>query len=273
MQNAYQPIFSQAIENMALIPIVMIILLLILSTCSCAAISSSESTIQTEQNVDGPKYGSQAKRLFQSHNYISTHKALDYWAISPYYIAQQNERSCSVASITMIVNAARVAKTLTSNEELATQQSILNRVNSQEWNRQVSSNGIGVTLNQMKQLVEASLKAFNIQYISVEIIHTMDLSEETKQKFHKILIENENSSTNFLIANFDGSIIFDDVQYGHFAPIAAYDADHSQILVMDPERQNYEPYWISEDMLLHAMVTQDPESAQYRGYIWIKIFE
>ncbi|CAF1254203.1 unnamed protein product [Didymodactylos carnosus] len=259
------------VETMEILRIITIALLLIqsFSTCICAESIQSTTTSTTRPRR---KYRPPVKRLFRSHDYISTHEALDYWAISPYYIGQQDDRSCSLASVTMIVNAARVEKALLFSEKLPTQQSVMKRVNSEIWNSGLAPGGEGVTLDQIKSLIEKSFKTHSIKYISVEIIHTVDLSEETKQKFRRILVENEKSSRNFLIANFNGGKVFSGDDYGHFAPIAAYDAGHRQILVMDPERQWYEPYWVSEDALLNAMVTKDKKSDQYRGYVWIKLF-
>ena len=56
-----------------------------------------------------PKYGSQAVRLFHAREYLQTHEAPDFWALMPYYVHQFNERACSVASATMVVNALRLA--------------------------------------------------------------------------------------------------------------------------------------------------------------------
>ena len=54
------------------------------------------------------------------------------------------------------------------------------------------------------------------------------------------------------------------------APIAAYDAKMHRVLVMDPDREWYEPYWVSDQRLLEAMATIDPETSKPRGYVKIR---
>ena len=52
-----------------------------------------------------PKFGPHAVPIQQSHDYLRRHGAPDYWALSPYYAAQQTNSACSLAAITMMVNA------------------------------------------------------------------------------------------------------------------------------------------------------------------------
>ena len=75
-----------------------------------------------------PKYGPAATRLFHSREYLRKHDAPDFWALMPYYTAQRNDRSCSLASAVMVVNAARAHRVLRANEQLIMQSLI--RLNS-----------------------------------------------------------------------------------------------------------------------------------------------
>lgn len=84
-----------------------------------------------------PKYGPNATLLSKSHEYINSEKAPDYWALSPYYLPQQNGKSCSVASVTMVVNAARANMELTSDDQLASHDELLKKVNDQKWSNAV----------------------------------------------------------------------------------------------------------------------------------------
>jgi len=216
-----------------------------------------------------PKYGPEATLLSHSHGYIKSHEAPDYWAISPYYVGQQDDRSCSVASVTMIVNAARVGKKLTADDELATQAGVLKRVNSDLWSKAVGPNGHGVTLDELKGLVEASLKAYGVEKSSVEVVHMDDA--KSKSRLHQDLIANEKSPHNFIVANFIQGVYTGDADVGHIAPVAAYDSGAKRVLVMDPDRQWYEPYWVSEATFAKGMATKDKESGKNRGYLFIQI--
>ncbi len=54
---------------------------------------------------------------------------------------------------------------------------------------------------------------------------------------------------------------------GHVAVVGAYDEKNSRVLILDPDREYYEPYWVSVDTLLKGMNTQDKDSNRNRGYI------
>lgn len=76
---------------------------------------------------------------------------------------------------------------------------------------------------------------------------------------------------NFIVVNFDQGFFTSGTGVGHFSPIGAYDAAKKRVLILDPDRQWHQPYWVSEDLLLKAMATKDSSGKHYRGYLWIKI--
>ncbi len=117
-----------------------------------------------------PKYGSQAVRLFHAREYMQTHDAPDFWALMPYYVHQFNERACSVASSTMVVNALRSQVELTTNDELVTQEKLLKRVCYPEWERAVSPHGDSVTIEELGDYVRESLKQFGPRTYDVQAV-------------------------------------------------------------------------------------------------------
>jgi hypothetical protein len=219
-----------------------------------------------------PKYGPNATLLSKSHEYIKTEKAPDYWALSPYYLPQQNEKSCSVASVAMVVNAARRNMKLTSDDQLASHDDLLKKVNDQKWSKAVdmSQSGGGVTLDELKTDVEESLKAYGLKNYSVTAFH-MDNSKEAKAALHKNLLQNEKSANDFMIINFIQGAYTGDADIGHISPIGGYDQKRNRVLVMDVDRQWYEPYWVSESVLADGMSTIDKASGHSRGYLYIKL--
>ncbi len=223
--------------------------------------------------VPKPKYGPEAMRLSLSHKYIQTHDAPDFWALMPYYLPQQNGASCSVASVAMLMNGVRVHDDLTADEELVTQPGLLKKVGDSAWTRDVSSGGHGVTLDELGKFVEESLKAYGVRKYEVEVVHASDFSEKTKSRLHRALVENERSSKDFILINFIQGVYTGDADVGHIAPIGAYDQAHHRVLVLDPDREWYEPYWVSEETLLKGMATQDRQAVQARGYVWVKILK
>jgi len=219
-----------------------------------------------------PKYGPNAIVLSKSHEYINSEKAPDYWALSPYYLPQQNEKSCSVASVAMVINAARSNVDLTADDKLATHDELLKRVNDQKWSKAVDMGhvGGGVALDDLKTVVEKSLKAYGLKNYSVTAYH-MDNSKGAITELHKNLLENEKSANDFIIINFIQGVFTGDSDVGHISPIGGYDKKRSRVLVMDVDREWYEPYWVSEKVLAEGMATPDKTSGKSRGYIYIKL--
>jgi hypothetical protein len=105
----------------------------------------------------------------------------------------------------------------------------------------------------------------------VEAIHIEKASAAELSGLRKRLADNEESDQDFLIANFLQSSLTGDPEgsVGHFAPVAAYDARLGRVLILDPDRQWYEPYWVSDQTLLAGMATKDPQAKRARGYLWI----
>lgn len=216
-----------------------------------------------------PKYGPEATLLSKSHEYVSKNAAPDFWAMIPYYLPQQTGSACSVASVAMIVNAARSGQELTADDELVTQNSLLKRVNDEEWTKAVGDKGGGRSLDQLGPLVERSLKAYGFKNARAEVVHVDDESPATQKKLHDALVANEKGTGDFIILNFVQGVYTGDADVGHIAPLAAYDVKKKRALVMDPDREWYEPYWVSESTLLKGMHTTDKGEGKFRGYIWV----
>ena len=75
---------------------------------------------------------------------------------------------------------------------------------------------------------------------------------------------------NFLQSEFTGD---PEGSIGHIAPVAAYDENKKQVLILDPDRDYYEPYWVSDEQALKGMATLDKGAGKYRGYLVIKNFQ
>lgn len=217
-----------------------------------------------------PKYGPETTRLFHSHAYIQDNPAPDYWALMPYYVPQENDRSCSVAAATMIVNAMRASRPLTADDELVTHTTLLNQTKSSLWKQGVGPVGRGITLDQLSELLPAALKAFGVEEASATVIRAESLSDEVRAQLRLALKENEKSSSDLIVANFDQKVFTEDTQVGHFAPVAAYDESARKVLIFDPDRKWYEPYWVPEELFFKALATKDSATGKNRGILWIK---
>jgi hypothetical protein len=226
-----------------------------------------------------PKYGPNASPkalpLFHSREYFQSkdHPSPDFWALIGYYVPQQNDYSCSAASVSMILNAARARLHKTSEDALVTQKTLLEKIQVENWAQRLSAEGWkgshGTSLDELARVTEASFKAFGFPQVKVKTVHVDRSSAEMKSRLVKDLIENEASATNFILANFNQRSYTDDSDAGHIAPVAAYDSQKGRVLVLDPDRQWYEPYWVSVDVFLKGLATKDSGGKAYRGYLLI----
>lgn len=225
----------------------------------------------TRAETDTPKYAFGVESISHSHQYIQQNQALLYWKLSPYYLPQLTDSSCSVATATMIVNAARSGQTFTTNQPLATQKDLLQRVNDTDWIKRVSQGGDGVTLDQLNVFMAKALEAYGVHNFTIDVVHLENNSKKNATLLHQVLMETEKTGKTFMIANFNQKFFTGTISVGHFAPVGAYDPQTKRVLIMDPDRQLYEPYWVPENLFLDAMATVDDEVNNHRGYLLVKL--
>ncbi len=238
------------------------------------AMTLSLSAVTTKSEAETrthPKYGPEATRLYRDHEWIRNHSSPDFWALMPHYVRQQTGSACSIASATMILNGIRASEDPTSTMEHLNQNSVLERTGIPRWKRAVGRMGGGTTLSELQGYLTQALARHGLQGWSVEAIHA-EGSAKFADRLHQLLLENEKSDRNFIMINFLQNILTGDPEgaVGHLAPIASYDATKRKVLVLDPDRQYYEPYWVSESALIRAMNTPDKVSGKNRGLLWIR---
>ena len=168
----------------------------------------------------------------------------------------------------MLVNGLRAARPLDADDELVTPAGLLELIPAGEWKEKVASGGPGVTLDELGRIVPRVLKAYDIGHARIEIIR-LDHDTEGAARLRRLLAENERSDRDLILANFLQSALTGDPAgaVGHIAPIGAYDARRDRVLILDPDRRWYEPYWVAVESLLAAMDTEDPVSHKPRGLI------
>lgn len=139
------------------------------------------------------------------------------------------------------------------------------------WIKRVRQGGDGVTLDQLSILMAKSLEAYGVHNFTIEVVHLKNVSKKNESILHQALVQNEKTGKTFMMANFNQKFFTGSVSIGHFAPIGAYDSQTKQVLIMDPDRRFYEPYWVSEKLFLESMATVDDEAGNYRGYLLVKL--
>ena len=223
-----------------------------------------------------PKYGPlespRAIPLSKSNEYFRNpaHPAPDFWALISHYVPQYNGAACSVASLSMVLNAARATLERSASDKNITQEELLNRVNIEHWKERMSKLGHfgrhGVSLDQFGKIAEAAFKLYGFPNASTRTIHINDALDSTKVALRKIL--QEKKPTDFIVANFDQKLFTDDTQAGHLSPVGAYDSKKDKVLILDTDREYYEPYWVSVDDFVLGMSTLD--GSEHRGYVYIQ---
>ena len=239
-------------------------------------LSASTNTPQAPKY--GPAAAPYAVPLSLEHRYLqsTSHPASDYWQLSAFYVPQFNDYSCSVASVTTVMNALVAAqKNLGSDDKNITQESLLDKVKTLDWKQRVMPEGLGgqkgLALKQLEQVMIDALKAYDIKGYTVQAFEVTDNNAKSLEKFREVLVANEKNSGDFILIHFLQDKVTDapDGPFAHISPIGAYDAANRKVLIMDVDRQWYQPYWVSDERLL-AAISAKTAIYGYGGYIWIK---
>jgi hypothetical protein len=246
-------------------------------------VASATLTNGASASTTKPKYGPVGKpyatTLAASREYFRSPKnsAPDFWSLIGYYVPQYNDAACSAASVTMALNAARALLPKTSEDKLVTQQELVEKTQVHNWKDRLSAGGFGpsrthgASLDVLRDIAEAAFRANGFPKAQVTAIHVNDDSPKTVARIRELLVENERSAKDFVLANFDQKFYTDDSEVGHFAPIGAYDAKKKRVLVLDPDRQWYEPYWVDEARFFAGLHTVDSGGKDYRGLLRIQL--
>jgi len=159
---------------------------------------------------------------------------------------------------------------LTTVDELITQGTLLREI--PKWAHDVGPDGDSVTIEEVGDYVREILTRFGPNHYDVEATRVDPKDPGLRERVRRMLVENERSDDDFVMVVFWQAAFTDDPEgeTGHIAPLAAYDAERERALVFDPDREWYEPYWVSLDTLVAGMAKVDPDTGNSRGYIWIR---
>jgi hypothetical protein len=207
-----------------------------------------------------------------SHAAPAPNRSFQFANLVSYYVPQHDERSCSVASVAMLVNAVRAGRAATRDGDCVTPRELLRRVGRPDWISAVGPGGDGVGLEELAGLVRQSLGVCGIERCAVDCVHVHSASRKARSKARQSLLKAARSPTHFVLANFLQSLYTGNpaATVGHYAPIGGYDA-WRRVFVLDPDSRWHEPYWVSEDVFLQGMATRDETTGKSRGYLSIQI--
>jgi hypothetical protein len=221
-----------------------------------------------------PKLGPNAVPITQRTAYLRSAPAPDYWALSPFYEAQRTSSDCAVASATMAANVLR-GLPARADEPMVTESRLLSKIDDANWANEVAEGGSGVTFAEFVAIVNRALAAFDLQDRAVEVVRPTGDTAEALADLRRALARNEASDRDVVLVYFNQGVITGDWDGPHISPIAAYDEEARQVLIMDVDREWYVPYWTADTTLLQAMLRPAPAehgrlAGQTGGLVWIK---
>lgn len=188
--------------------------------------------------------------------------------LTKHHLTQETDASCSLASITILVNTALEIH----GRHPYTQKEILRCVNNPTWSASIVDGGNGTSLKQLGSYLVETLDCLEIPYSSVTVFHYAEDTEEARTLFKESLSD----ITTMVIANFDVyEVLPVDDHTGHFSPVATY--ENGQFLVLDVAKDLVDigwpnaPHWVDEDKLFKGMHTHNTENTDWRGYVVLEL--
>ncbi|MGB3201947.1 MAG: phytochelatin synthase family protein [Nodosilinea sp.] len=184
----------------------------------------------------------------------------DYVPLTSQFVTQINQAFCGVASMAMVLNALEVPAPLAPQWErhYFTQENLFN-----EQTEAIISQGAiarqGLTLAELAGILETYPVAAAIHYGS-------DVSLE---EFRDQIRANLETPGNYVLINYLRRAIGQE-RGGHISPLAAYDADSDQFLILDVSRYKYPPVWVQAETLWESINTTDSVSGKTRGFLLIE---
>jgi hypothetical protein len=244
---------------------------------SCVAPAKKEApgepaTAQVSAAEVGPKYAATTHTLSREHGYFRGNAAPDFWALMPFYVPQK-EGFCQAASYSMIVNAVSNRRELKADEKLVLQPALVEKANQPDWKKAIDE-GKCPGLDVMEKVLGHILKVYGFDKASVKATHVTGTGPSELAAIRKVLSQNERSDSDFILANFTQGTYTGDpeaAETGHVSMVGAYDAKNRRVLILDVDRDWYEPYWVSDATFLKGLATQDKVSKNFRGYLMVKV--
>ena len=184
-----------------------------------------------------------------------------YWDLSLQFVTQKTQTYCGIASIVMVLNAVGVPAPTTPELEpyrIFTQDNFFNDETEKILPQAVVARQ-GMTLDEIGRLVQS-------YGVHAEIHHAGDT---TLDEFRRLASEHLARPDRHVIVNYLRWSIGQE-SGGHISPLAAYNAEADEFLILDVARYKYPPVWVKAAALFDAMNTADPDNGnRTRGFALI----
>ena len=232
---------------------------------------------QSAETVDNKNQDHPLKS--ETEKYFQDSQALVFHTMIPYYTVQRNGSSCSLATAVMLFNTIRAVFAHHHLDAPATQNEALEMIDDPLLDNALADGGPGVPLDQFGEILLRMFSVYNVDQeyasdITCETVHVEDKSEQTRHRFHNVLMDlaNEERVTTLLALNFDDQCLANSTEsIEHFSPVGGYDPDSGRVLILDVDGETG-PYWVTEEVLLNGLNTLDTDGSEpkYRGYVLIR---
>ncbi|MGB6535487.1 MAG: phytochelatin synthase family protein [Xanthobacteraceae bacterium] len=221
-----------------------------------------------------PRFGPSALPIEQSSGYLRTHPAPDFWAMMPFYLPQDTDSACSVASIAMLLNALRGVPPR-ADVDLVAEGALRKVLGDARWSTETAQNGTGVTFAELLRVVALGLQKYGLHGYEIETFKPSDASHQNLARLRHLLAANERSSKDIALVYFDQGVLTGDWDGPHISPIGAYDSGSGRVLIMDVDRRYYVPYWSPVRKLLQSMLKPAPGrfgplAGETGGIVWVR---
>jgi hypothetical protein len=177
----------------------------------------------------------------------------------------------------MVLNGIiRAGHILKAEDNNVTQSKLIEKITSVNWKDRVTPGGFngeaGLKLDQLEIVVREALLQYEVSKFEIDRIEVTNVDATTLKKFRHALAANEDSGMDYILIHFVQDVVTEAQggPYPHISPIGAYDKIHKRVLVMDVDRDWYEPYWVSDERLLLTM-SKKTERFGFGGYLWIRV--
>ena len=181
----------------------------------------------------------------------------DFVPLISQYVTQENQAFCGIASTVMVLNSIGIPAPNAPewNRDYFTQDNVFTAQTEAIITRQKIARQ-GLTLAELAGI----LASYPVQ---VERHHGSDVS---LNQFRELIAANMAEADNFIVVNYLRRSIGQE-RGGHISPLAAYNADTDQVLILDVSRYKYPPVWVEVETLWNAINTVDSVSGLTRGVV------
>ena len=208
--------------------------------------------------------------LAADNEYVRRNAAPNFWALMPHQLHQHTDSSCSLASATMVLNAARGLAGQNRVGQSVSEKRLLDHFDHTDWRAGIAPDGGGWKLLELAAHLEEALSRYGLAGWRVERRPLTNADAASVDTLRADLLAMEREAGIFPIANFHLDDFYDDgTDVGHFTPLAAYDAARDRVLILDVYKADYEPVWAPLGHLLKAMARMT-EDGQPRGYLMVR---